>query len=78
MKLTWRTRLGVVERRSRHFRGRRRGRVDALRFPLPENEGHIPAGVDLAAPVRDPQWDALEKLIREELPLMGPNALLSP
>ena len=60
-----------------HFRVSARAR-DALRFPLPENEGHIPAGVDLAAPVRDPQWDALEKLIREELPLMGPNTLLSP
>jgi len=60
-----------------HFRVSARA-LDALRFPLPENEGHIPAGVDLAAPVRDPQWDALEKLIHEELPLMGPNALLSP
>jgi hypothetical protein len=57
-----------------HFRVSRRA-LDVLRFPGAGQADHLPAGVDLAAPLRNPGRDALEKLIREELPVIRAGAI---
>jgi hypothetical protein len=57
-----------------HFRVSGRA-LDVLRFPVPGIENRIPEGVDLGAEVQEPGMDALEKLIREELPVIRPGAM---
>ena len=58
-----------------HFRVSGRA-LDVLRFPVPRAENGFPEGADLGGDVTAPGLDALEKLIREELPVIRPGALL--
>jgi len=50
--------------------------LDIFQFPAPADS--LPAGVDVRIEVHDPEMDALEKLIREELPVIRPGAMLPP
>jgi len=57
-----------------HFRVSGRA-LEVLRTPGPGSQNGIPKDVDLGAELQEPGLDALEKLIREELPVIRPGAM---